>query len=399
MNLIKEFRILEANDKKNLIQIFTSYFFILFTYPVMRSLATSYFIESYGSKEMPLSWLYAIGLLAITISIMNWLLPKIGVKKIFTIVSILSLIALVMPYFSTHISARFFLFIWKEVYIVVLIHSFLAYTNSYFKLEDFKNWLGVIAGAGSLGGIIGGFILSGYVREYGMGFAFVLAGVGLVLPSILFNFCSDIKLDQKDKPKNPLLAIKGIGYYVFIIGMMVTFSQFVINIADYKFHLIFEQNITDNIARTEFLGKMYGIINAFSLVGQFLIMPLLMKRFSAWAIHFVIPLSYMATGAIGFAFGGAQAAAGTFVFYKGSDYSFFSMAKELLYHPLENIQKFGAKYINDMFVYRLAKAVIAGILITIADQPSIVDGLFISSLFVWFILTCLLKKEFNKFQN
>lgn len=397
MNLIKEYRLLESTIKRNLLQIFISYFFILFTYPIMRSLASTYFIESYGSKEMPLSWLYAIGLLAITISIMNKLLPKVGVKKIFTVVSLISLAALALPYFSSLKAFRFFLFIWKEVYIVVLIHSFLAYTNSYFKLDDFKNWLGPIAGAGSLGGIIGGFVLSGFVRDYGMGFAFILGGIGLLLPSLLFNSCAHIDLDHEHKkPRHPLKAISGVGYYVMIIGLMVTFSQFVINIADYKFHIIFEKSIESNIARTEFLGKMYGTINIFSLIAQFIVMPLLMRKFSAWAIHFVLPLSYMATGAVGFVFGGAQAAAGTFIVYKGSDYSFFSMAKELLYHPLENIQKFGAKYINDMFIYRLAKAIIAGILIYIADMPMVIDLLFATSLVLWFLMTILLKSEFRK---
>ena len=58
-----------------------------------------------------------------------------------------------------------------------------------------------------------------------------------------------------------------------------------------------------------------------------------------------------------------EAVAGTFIAFKATDYSVFAASKEILYHALSPMQKFGTKYITDMFVYRFAKALIALVLI------------------------------------
>ena len=51
--------------------------------------------------------------------------------------------------------------------------------------------------------------------------------------------------------------------------------------------------------------------------------------------------------------------AAVFIIMKGVDYSLFAATKDVMYHPLLSLQKYGAKYITDMFVYRTSKALIA----------------------------------------
>ncbi|MCO4753854.1 MAG: hypothetical protein KC478_05205, partial [Bacteriovoracaceae bacterium] len=69
-------------------------------------------------------------------------------------------------------------------------------------------------------------------------------------------------------------------------------------------------------------------------------------------------------------------------------------AKEVMYYPLDKMQKFGAKYITDMFIYRLAKALIAFVMAQylLKDMWSLnlLQAAFIS---LWLILLVLLFKE------
>ena len=59
------------------------------------------------------------------------------------------------------------LFAIKEVYIVLLIHLCLAFSNSYFSMEQVKRLYGPLGGAGSIGGIIGGQLTSNIAKDYG----------------------------------------------------------------------------------------------------------------------------------------------------------------------------------------------------------------------------------------
>jgi len=124
---------------------------------------------------------------------------------------------------------------------------------------------------------------------------------------------------------------------------------------------VFEKVVTLKDERTAYLGQFYSYINIVSLFLQFIVLPYLLSSFSLRSIFLFIPILYLVLVFGGLGLGSAQmiVVATVFIAMKGADYSIFSAAKEVMYHPLLSLQKFGAKYITDMFVYRLAKAVIA----------------------------------------
>ena len=97
---------------------------------------------------------------------------------------------------------------------------------------------------------------------------------------------------------------------------------------------------------------------------------------------------------MGLGAGSLLASAFVFISLKGTDYSVFNVAKEVMYYPLDKMQKFGAKYITDMFIYRLAKALIAFAMAQYMLKDMMVLNLlqaaFIS---LWLILLVLLFKE------
>jgi AAA family ATP:ADP antiporter len=94
----------------------------------------------------------------------------------------------------------------------------------------------------------------------------------------------------------------------------------------------------------------------------------------------------MGLGLLSFTGGEALFATALFYIYlKASDYSLFSGGKELLYQCLRPEQKYGAKYLTDMLVYRFSKALIAAVLIYL-HSSSILNVMMTIFLFSWLIL-------------
>ena len=131
-----------------------------------------------------------------------------------------------------------------------------------------------------------------------------------------------------------------------------------------------------------------------SLLVQIFVIPFLFQLVKKKTVHQFIPIFYLLIAFVGFILSGSSliAVAATFVFFKGLDYSIFSTAKELLYFPLGARQKYGAKYVVDMFVYRFGKGPISLILIFF-QSPKFVNTLLFISLLAWLCLVAPLFKK------
>ena len=365
-NFLLFYKNLSPDFKKTTSIIFISYFLILFSYPLMRSVSSALFYDVYTVKEYSLATFIGIIALMFMIGINNKLLGKIGVHKLFILTSSLTIVSLLGAYLGFKAGIKemaLVIFAVKEAYIVLLLHSCLAFTNSYFNLEQLKRLLGPIGGAGALGGIVGGQLTKYMANSYGTEAVFYGSLVIIFAAMVVFNFSSHIKLKglSPNKSITPLKAIRGVKKYVFLIASVVALSQLVIYIAELQFNILFEQMVTTKNERTAYLGQFYSYVNGVSLVLQFFVLPYLLLRFSNRSIFLAIPILYIIVVICGVSTGVSSLfiTAAVFITFKGVDYSAFAIAKEVMYNPLLSLQKFGAKYLTDMFVYRLAKALIA----------------------------------------
>jgi AAA family ATP:ADP antiporter len=168
---------------------------------------------------------------------------------------------------------------------------------------------------------------------------------------------------------------------------MVALAQFIINIADFKFNLAFEAAVPTSDLRTAYLGTIYTWTNGLTFLFQFLILPLVLPRVSERNFHLFIPVSYLFS-IVALLLGaeiGLLPVAMLYIYFKAADYSFFSAGKEILYQPLEGPQKYGAKYLTDMLVYRSSKASIAVILIYL-QSALILDMMMGVFLLIWLVV-------------
>lgn len=369
-----------------------AYFFVLFNYPLVRAASTTIFFESYGAKSSPLAWLYTVGVLIVSILIFNKFQAKHSVQKVFLGASVLSTALFGISAFGAMSgikSLSYISFIWKEICIVLQVHLMLAYANNYFRKEDFKRIIGPVGAVGSIGGVLGGLLTTYISKGWGTIPVAWFALFFVLLPSILFMFTPELKKEEHSDKQSPLSTLNTpeIKNYVFHIAMIVMLSQFVINIADFKFNILFEQTISLSSDRTAYLGTVYTWTNFLGLIFQFICLPLLLPRISERSLHLFIPISYLCLS-LGLIMAGGNIlflTAGFYTYLKASDYSLFSGGKELLYQPLLPEQKYGAKYLTDMLVYRCSKALIAAVLIYL-QSSFILNMMMVGFLFVWLIL-------------
>ncbi|WP_408098856.1 MFS transporter [Peredibacter sp. HCB2-198] len=392
MNILQILKSDDPRFKGHLWFFLGAYFLVLFNYPLVRAASTTMFFEDFGAKSTPLAWLWSVAFLIVSVFLCNHLQARHSVHKVFFWASSFTtaLFGLSVLGFVSGIKQLTFLsFIWKEVYIVIQIHLLLAYANTYFRKDEFKMIVGVVGAAGSLGGVLGGLLTSYLSHKWGTVFVAWFSLIFIFSPAVLFFYTPDLAAKNNEKPVSPMKSLKGkdIKEYVFIIAVVVMLSQFIINIADFKFNLAFEAAIPDSASRTGYLGWIYTWTNLLTFILQFLCMPLLLPRISEKTLHLFIPVSYLILTMGLILSGGTMLLplAGFYIYLKASDYSLFSGGKELLYQPLTPEQKYGAKYLTDMLVYRASKALIAAVLIYL-QSSFILNMMMISFLLVWLIL-------------
>ncbi len=406
-NFIQFYKELDPSLKRINIFIFLTYFFVLFSYPLVRSATGAIFYDVYTSEQYSFATFIGVIVLMAMITLNNKLQAKFGIHRVYLFTGVLSILALISAFIGYKLEIKpmaYVLFATKEAYIVLLVHSALAFANALYDLNTFKRLIGPMGAAGSLGGIIGGQLTSVLAKYYGTEVVFYVSLVFIAVTVVVFYFTKDAKVKglEPNKSITPIQAIRGVKKYVLLIGSVVALSQFVIFIADLQFNMVFEKVVTVKDERTAYFGQFYSYINVLSLFLQFVILPYILMRIKTRTIFLFVPILYLVLvlGGLGFGVGSLFVIGAVFITMKGTDYSIFAAVKDVMYHPLLSLQKFGAKYITDMFVYRLAKASIAFVFAQFANlQMNILSQLQFLFLSLWVVAIILLFKEQKKLNH
>lgn len=329
---------------------------------------------------------------------------RIGIQKFFLIFCFLTQAMLLLLFVGLKRKVPFCaygIFAFKEAYIVLLVQLSLAYANAYFSLDELKRYIGPIGAVGSLGGILGGQLTSFMAKNLGTEYVFFMSFTFISLSGVCFYRTKTVSISglNINKSITPIQAVRGIKKYVLLIGVVVALSQFVIYLADLQFNFVFEKMIVQKDQRSAYLGDFYTMINIVSLVMQFIVLPFLLLRISLKGLFIFVPTLYFILVLAGAGYGAMSliVISSVFISMKGVDYSVFSAAKDIMYHPLLSLQKFGAKYITDMFVYRAAKALIAFIMANIiVKQTEIITTIQMILLVLWIVAVIYLFEEQKK---
>jgi AAA family ATP:ADP antiporter len=401
--LFKELKSLDAIERKNIYLIGLVSFLILFSYPFIRNVSEVLFIEYMGAQKSPYAWMLTVLGISFAVFLYDRLQKKFSIHWLFfgTCVFSFGFFALctVMLQMGYKIWA-YPLSIWRDAYIMLILHMAYGYLNAYLDVRKAKLFLGPLGAAGGLAGMIGSAVVEISSKHLTEPWLILYGGNFFILFTLIAFWQTSRNVEDYNTDKNlaqkrssPLKSLGSAKGYVFLIIGITFLTQFCVNLAQYKFNIAIGDLVSDKMVKTQVVSRMYFYVNMGSFLIQILITPLALKHLSVYSIQRIIPVTVLLVVFFGFYLGTGLLAPVTIAFaiIKTIDYSIFQSSKELLYYPLNDEQKYGAKYLADMISYRFAKGLISVVLLFFSTSFATTTMLF-GFLFIWIYCITPLKR-------
>jgi AAA family ATP:ADP antiporter len=240
-------------------------------------------------------------------------------------------------------------------------YSWGIYANDIVSTGEADRLYGPVGIGGTIGGIVGGASVDSLVRVIGP-IHLLLLSAALCLVSGMVVWAGERALRPRPRRIDGATA-QGPGagwhevarseYLLLIVGVVVTY-EFAAAMTDFVVNVVFERAFSSEIVLAQMFGRLGWIVSATALVSQVLLVPVVLplKRFAL-----LIPPVVMGIAAIGLAFVPIAAMAILMsTADRGLNYSLQQAAKETLYVPLSDSQKYKGKAVIDMVLDRLGKA-------------------------------------------
>lgn len=385
--------------------LFVMGFLVLASYELSRATIESLFEEAHGAESVPLAWLVVAPSVLVTVLVYNRMIAGTAMIPFFigAIVATIGVLSVLVVAVKLEVPGAYYgLYVWKDIYIVVLIEMFWTFANSLFRVKQARWLYGMFLVAGSAGAIAGGLSVGWLAGIMG-----TKAALGAVFPVLGLCAATVMFLDGRIPPVEPpdkkippvgdsLRVLRGSSYLVLML-LVVVAVQIAINLVDYEYKLFLQEAFTNVDEKTAFRGQVNSAINFIALFLQLGSGPLL-ATVGVPRILLAIPMLLMlALGAFA-AVPRLATIAIAKVTSKALDYSLFRAAKEILYIPLTYDEKTRGKAVIDIMVYRMAKA---GAALLILGLGAVNLGWFVTmSAFGvvggWIALTWLIVKRYEK---
>jgi len=381
-------------------------FCALGSYGLARPAVESMFLGSYGAEALPSVWLAVAVVAMAVVAFYNRFAATVHPAKLFGVASLCSagVLAMLLVARSAGVAGcDFALYVWKDVYIVVLIEIFWTYANQVFPIGTARWLYGLFLLAGAGGSVVAELGVGVIAERWGT--AQAVWGV-VPLLALLAIGCvplgrgESVVSSVEERPERPSLgesfAVVRTSRYVLLLLALIGVTQIVITLVDYQFNAIVAEHVPDQDARTALIGQVYATISTAVLVLNALSGPVL-RYIGVRTTLLTIP-ALLGLAVVGVALGPAFAAIIVAkVVSKAFDYSLFRSAKEILYIPLSVVEKTRGKAIVDMLGYRVAKG-LASLLIlglTALDALTAVLALTLVFTVAWVRLTVTLVRGFQ----
>ncbi len=380
-------------------------FLTLGTYAMARPAVESLFLSVHGAQRLPWVWLgVAVGVVMVVTLYNRWAAETdlLRVYAISAFVSSLILAGLlILNQWNTPI-AVFALYLWKDIYIVVLIETFWAQANSVVPETGAKRIYGWFCILGSLGGMAGNLVAGFLATTQGLGGTNMVLVYVAVLLLVTARMCKEVSRkagEQRRKHKAPpsfragFDVLKNSRMLWLLMGLIAT-SQVVITLIDYQMNVALEVHYPQTDARTAVIGRIYAAIDLLAIGLQAATGPIL-RLLGVSAVLLAIP-SLLGVAVAGFAVLPRFALMATSkVASKAFDYSLFRAAKEILYIPLSHEERTQGKALVDMCSYRVAKGACSLLLLGLVawGSPGWVSIATLIIIGFWIVITIPLTRS------
>lgn len=381
-------------------------YFTMMSYAIARNPIDSIFLQHNTSAGLPLAWVLTAFGAALTIAVYNRFNAKYSMLKIFSAASIISmlLLSIILLLFDVHqIVMSYILYVWKEMYIVVLVEVFWSYADLTFSIKSARKLYGILLAFGSAGGISGSLLIGPLARSLGTQSTLWVLACVLIICALVAQLTGKKLGDPVPtgaaRQKNSLSdAFKLLleSKYLFYLLLVVFGVQMATALIDYSYNGFLETAFTNIDERTAAMGKIHAVIDLTSVVLQ-LGTGAILRWIGVAGTLLAIPS--LVGAAIGAFFIVPQVALIVLMRMtsKSLDYSLFRAAKEILYIPLSRAEKTQGKAVIDILAYRLGKGTASLILMLMIQAGVAAYSLPLAFVFVlmWLLLTFVICKRYR----
>lgn len=352
-------------------------FAVLASYSIARSVTESIFLGHFESDQMlPLAWLAVTVVIVPTVFIYNRLARQLDLLHLFLSSLLFSACLLVLLAIGLEIApkpAAFLLYMWKDIYIVVLFENVLSFANIVFRVRTARRGYGFFLLVGTLGSLSGNVLVSTLTSKMGTAaqlwvilVPFMLAGLAGSALGRVTGYPGPPQIDEAPKEHAPSLEVLRGSSYLLLLLTLIGLVQIAVTMVDYEYNAMVQHAFPKENLRTDMISHVYKAVDVTTITMQLAVATLL-KLFGVPAILLLVP-AVLGVATFGFVIRPSfWPIAAAKVASKALDYSLFRAAKEILYIPLSYAEKTRGKALIDMLTYRVAKGGTAVLLFGLAS--------------------------------
>jgi AAA family ATP:ADP antiporter len=276
------------------------------------------------------------------------------------------------------------LFLFKELYIVLLIEQYWSYINSSISSSTAKKINGPITGIAGIGGAVGGTLVAMSAESLGTESMILMAAFALLPAALVSNVAYRFFGEPEAPPKSESHGHLALSLFrenptlVSLIAIVLS-SQVIAAVLDFKFQSLLSLEFAGNPDKeTAFQGSFWGTLNTSVLVLQFLITPLLLSFVALRWVHLMLPLIHLIAISAAIIEPSVFTVGLAFFLFKAFDYSIFRGAKELLYVPLGFDERYRAKEVIDVFGYRSGKGASSMVIVLLQRAGVLMNNYYLA---------------------
>ncbi len=438
---IDNFFNIEKNDRIKLVNLAITFFFIIGSYSVLRSLKASIFLGFVGREYQPLAKIVALAMLFPVMFLYSKMVDKVRRYQVVLIVfMVYAVICIIFAAIFTHpvygirnsVTSPYRLVGWlfeffMDFYQALIVSGFWSFVTS-ISTPDFANkTYGIIVAASRIGGMastgLSVILLSNNFLEGWQSISFLtfLSAILLLCAAFfLYQIVRKIPRNelhgyeaayvasaQKEQNSKKTGIFEGLRlmitepYVMGIFGMVCSFE--IINIIfDYKMEVLMSIETHNNIhAMSRFMMIYTGSFQALSFFLAFFGTTAFLKYVGVRAGIFVMPLSMLILGFVLFSYPSLSTIFVVLVISRALNYGFNNPMREVLYIPTIKDIQFKSKAWIDSFGRTVSKSSGSTINLMTAFQSvglqTAIMFVFITSVSsVWLIIAYMMGRKYVK---
>lgn len=408
LKFFKRFSKIEPHELKATLASFTMAFILMACYFILRPVRDS-MASDWSDSEVSMLWNLQFFISIAIVSLYGFIISKIKFKNIVPIVysgfsASFFAFYLITQSLSDPVLVDKAFYIWVSAFSLFNLSVFWSFMSDTFSKEQGKRLFAIIGAGVSVGAIIGPMIPALFTKQLGVGNLMLIAAIGLLLVIPIVLYIYRLKAQQlKNENVSVDLTQQKLGNAWFSGFKSVITNPYLLGIAMFILLYVFigsfvyfeQKNLLAQYTRpqrVEILGSIDWIVNSLTFFIAFFITSRIVTKFGMPVTLALMPV-LLCIGMLILAFAPMVVIIlGIQVIRRVGNYAVTKPAREMLFTQVTSDERFKAKPVVDIVVYRGGDAISGSLFAVLTETIGLglmavsLIGAGIATLWTWLAL-------------